>query len=77
MNKVRRAQIKAIIEALEVEKSNLEDVTEAEREAFDKLPESIQYSGRGEDMEEGIDELDEILEALGDAIDSLTDLIGG
>ena len=77
MNKVRRAQIKAIIEALEVEKSNLEDVTEAEREAFDNLPESIQYSGRGEDMEEGIDELDEILEALGDAIDSLTDLIGG
>lgn len=75
MNKQRRASLKEAVELLERAKSIIECVAEEEREAFDNLPEGIQYSERGEQMEEYADTLDEFYESIGDGIESLEEII--
>lgn len=75
MNKQRRASLKEAVELLERAKSIIEFVSEEEREAFDNLPEGIQYSERGEQMEEYADTLDEFYESIGDGIESLEEII--
>lgn len=75
MNKQRRANLKEAVELLERAKSIIECVAEEEREAFDNLPEGIQYSERGEQMEEYADTLDEFYESIGDGIESLEEII--
>lgn len=75
MNKQRRASLKEAVELLEQAKSIIECVAEEEREAFDNLPEGIQYSERGEQMEEYADTLDEFYESIGDGIESLEEII--
>lgn len=52
----------------------LEEVRDEEQEAFDNLPEGLQYSERGEMMEEAIDSLDEVVDYLDDVIPSLEDV---
>lgn len=47
MNNVRRKKISQVIE-------NLNDLALNEQEAFDNLPENIQFSERGEKMEEWV-----------------------
>lgn len=58
MNKQRRKEIQALINSLEEIKYQIEELKEQEEEAFDNLPESIQYSEKGEAMESAIDYLD-------------------
>ena len=72
MNNIRRATIKAIIDELtekfETMKSEaiekLEDIMSEEQEAYDNLPESFQYSERGEQMESGIDQIQTFIDNL-------------
>lgn len=71
MNKARRLTLSKIVENLRILQEELESVKDAEQEAFDNLPESLQYSSRGEDMEEAIDTLETAYDSLTDAIDSL------
>lgn len=71
MNKNRRNAISDIYDKLIDIQSNLECIRDEEQEAFDNLPESIQYSERGERMEEYISSLDEALDYVGYAVDSL------
>ena len=71
MNKNRRNAISDIYDKLIDIQSNLECSRDEEQEAFDNLPESIQYSERGERMEEYISSLDEALDYVGYAVDSL------
>ena len=54
MNKNRRKAIGDIYDKLIDIQSDLECIRDEEQEAFDNLPESIQYSERGERMEEYI-----------------------
>jgi len=75
MNKERRKQIEAIkglgsqIETLlEEMKSAVVAVQEAEQEAFDNLPEAIQYGERGDKAQTAID-------ALGNADSELDDIV--
>jgi ATP-dependent helicase/DNAse subunit B len=75
MNKLRRKELTRIIEKLErlealrLEiKDELEAVLEEEQEAFDNLPESLQESERGQQMQEYIDAMDGALDEL-DAYD--------
>lgn len=71
MNKNRRNAISDIYDKLIDIQSDLESIRDEEQEAFDNLPESIQYSERGERMEEYISSLDEALDYVGYAVDSL------
>lgn len=74
MNKARRASLKLALTKIEtltacIEeiKEDLQNVLDEEEEAYENLPESIQGSERGEQMQEYI-------EALEAAIDSLDEL---
>ena len=52
----------------------LEEVRDEEQDAFDNLPEGLQYSERGELMEEAVNNLDEIIDYLDDVLSSLEDV---
>ena len=66
MNKARRASLKLALSKIEtltayIEeiKEDLQSVLDEEEEAYENLPESIQGSEKGEQMQEYIDSLDE------------------
>lgn len=61
MNKARRKELTEIINLIEEARERLEAVKDEEQEAFDNLPESFQYSERGETMEEYINAMDDFL----------------
>lgn len=71
MNKIRRKTLRAIITKLE-ELENLkteieemlEQVMDEEQEALDNMPESLQESERGQQMQEYIDTMDSVLSDL-------------
>lgn len=71
MNKDRRKAIGNIYDKLIDIQSDLECIRDEEQEAFDNLPESIQYSERGERMEEYISSLEEALDYVDYAVESL------
>ena len=64
MNKQRRKEIAKAIALIEDAREILECVLCEEQEAFDNMPESLQYSERGEAMEEYISTIEEFLEYL-------------
>lgn len=71
MNKIRRKELARIVakletlEALRLEiKEELEAVHEEEQEAFDNLPESLQESERGQQMQECLDAMENALDDL-------------
>ena len=71
MNKARRKELAQIVakleelEALHLEiKEELEAVRDEEQEALDNLPESLQESERGEQMQEYIDAMESALDDL-------------
>ena len=66
MNNQRRKQIQKALNLLAEAKDILEEVMNAEQEAFDNLPESIQYSEKGEAMEDNIYNLEEFIDFLSD-----------
>lgn len=80
MNNSRRKKISKLINELEILNDNynqewlnrcvvtLEDIKNEEEEAFDNMPEGLQYSSRGMDAEAAIDYLDEALGYLEEAI---------
>ena len=55
----------------------LEYVREDEQEAFDNMPESIQFSTKGDQMQETLDLLDDVLDGFAGGVTSLlTDIVG-
>lgn len=81
MNRQRRAALKAILPQLEELKTMIETVTDdlgairdEEQEAFDNMPESLQDADRGQTMQEYIDTMEGVLDALADL--DLDDLYG-
>lgn len=77
MNKARRAKIRQHLSEIEFAQSEIESIKSDEEMAWENLPESIQYSERGDTMQEYIDKLDEVYQNLQDAIDTLYDIIEG
>jgi hypothetical protein len=67
MNKDRRKELTAIGAAILEAKDHLEAVRDAEQEAFDNLPESLQQGERGQAMEEAIGNLENTISSLEDA----------
>lgn len=87
MNKSRRKRITAAIRDLEkITKHNfidnyidfikdeIEDILWEENDAYDNMPENLQYSIRGEESSEAIDNLQEAVDLLEEAIDIINDI---
>lgn len=82
MNNERRKQLKAIAKQLGTIADNLEDqqilleqVYDDESEAFDNMPESLQESDRGIEMEEGIGTLEKQKDDLANMANDLREMI--
>lgn len=75
MNAQRRKEIAKAIALIEDAIAILDSVAEEEREAYDNLPESLQYSERGERMEECAEAIEYVSSELSEQIDSLNDAI--
>lgn len=75
MNKARRKAIDEIIDQLGMLKDQLESITEEEQEAYDNLPESIQYAEQGEAMSDTISDLDSSVSDIESIIDTLQEII--
>lgn len=78
MNNIRRISLKALIEKLneldslrEEIMSGIQDVLDEEQESYDNLPESLQYSDRGDKMQENIDSMQSVIDGL-DCLDVLS-----
>ena len=67
MNKARRKKLEEAFNLLDSAKEILEAVREEEQEAYENLPESLQNSGKGEDMQNYIEMLEEAANYLDDA----------
>lgn len=83
MNKLRRKRIASVINTLEnitgydlIEsaKDELEDILYEEEDAYDNMPENLQYSIRGEESSDAIDCLEEAVDSLEEALDTLNEL---
>lgn len=75
MNKQRRKELTRIYNAIESLKDDLENIMCEEQESLDNMPESLQYSERGEQMTEYIESMDNTLGCLNDALDYIDEVI--
>ena len=75
MNKARRKQLEEALGKAEELKETLDSLRDEEQEAYDNLPESIQYGERGDKMQENIDNLNYAVSNLQDCIDNLDEVI--
>ena len=74
MNKQRREFIAKSVQEIYDVIATLEAVKDEEMEAYENMPENLQYSERGETMSDNIDSLEEIIEMLMDATTTLEDM---
>lgn len=58
MNKDRREELLDVTELLSDAIDRLGEIRDDEQEAFDSMPEGLQYSSRGDAMQEALDVLD-------------------
>ena len=71
MHNPRRKEIEKITADLEAIKERIEALQEEEQDAFDNLPESIQYGERGDKMQSAIDNLEYAADNIQDCLDNL------
>lgn len=74
MNKKRRKEIENLLESISETKAKLQDLLDEEQQAFDNMPESIQESERGEEMQEIIEYMEAAIDSLEEATESLTEI---
>lgn len=77
MNNLRRKEIRKALESIEEIKTNLESISEEERESFENLPEGIQDSERGQLLEAYADAIEYAYGDLDTVISQLTDILEG
>lgn len=75
MNANRRKALQKVIELIERAKCQLEELKDQEQEAFDNMPESLQYSEIGENMDRAISYLDDSFSELESAIENINSAI--
>jgi len=71
MNKQRRKALQNILERLDEIRSDLSDVVTEEQDAFDNMPEGLQYSEKGEAIEENAQELETAVDDVSIAFDAI------
>ena len=75
MNKQRRKEIKNAIELLDGVKEQLESILFDESDYFDNMPENLQGSIRGEESENAIDIIQDVVDEIDNCIVSLNELV--
>lgn len=75
MNKERRTQIKQLTNELEDIKTKLKYISRKEEGILDNTPENLQGTDRYSESENAIDVLDEVVEDLESAIESLNEIV--
>ena len=75
MNKQRRKLINELIGKAYDLSCEIEEVLNEEQESFDNMPENLQYSERGESMQEAISSLEEAQSSIDDCKSYLESLI--
>ena len=73
MNNARRKEIEKITADSDAIKERIEALQEEEQDAFDNLPESIQYGERGDKMQSAIDNLEYPADNIQDCLDNLSE----
>ena len=74
MNKARRKELERAIEMLLAAQSIIDACMDDEQQAFDNLPDGIQYSERGEMMEEYIDNMELAISDIDIAVDDIREV---
>ena len=74
MNKKRRKEIENLRESISETKAKLQDLLDEEQQAFDNMPESIQESERGEEMQVFFVYMEAAIDSLEEATESLTEI---
>lgn len=75
MNKERRTQIKKLMNELEDVKTKLKYILRKEEGILDNTPENLQGTDRYSESENAIDVLDDVIDDLESAIESLNEII--
>ena len=75
MNKERRAQILQAAGELEDIKTKLKYISRKEEEILDNTPENLQGTDRYSESENAIDVLDDVVDDLESAIESLNEIV--
>ena len=74
MNKQRRTEITNILIELENLKTRLDSVLSEEQMVFDNMPENLQYSMRGEESQDAIDNMEGAISDLENVISQLEEI---
>lgn len=74
MNAQRRKKIQKALGLVSEARSILTEALVEEQEAYDNMPESLQYSDRGTAMEENIDNIEDAINDL-EGVEELEELI--
>ena len=75
MNKNRRKRLEKIVESLSSIMDELELIGEEEQDVYNNMPENLQYSIKGEMIEENANDIIEAKDDLSDIIDILQNVI--
>ncbi len=75
MNKERRTQIKQLTNELEDIKTKLKYISRKEEGILDNIPENLQGTDRYSESENAIDVLDDVVDDLESAIESLNEIV--
>ena len=75
MNNKRRQQLREWVRSAEDVKSQLELILSDEEEYFDMMPENLQGSMNGMNSEEAIDQMNEAIACIEEAIDTVEEIV--
>lgn len=75
MNNTRRRQVRQEIDKIRESLTELQTLQEEEQESFDNLPENLQYSEKGENMERCADELQNLIDNIEMEIDEVDNIL--
>ena len=75
MNKQRRKRLERISGELTRLYWELDEIQSEELEAFDNMPESLQYSERGLAMEEGLDLMDVWMQSIEETFNAIDEFV--
>lgn len=64
MNKYRREELSDVTDLLDEAAERLEEIRDDEQDAFDNLPDGLQYSRTGESMENAIGKMDDLIDEI-------------
>ena len=74
MKEERLKTLKRCLNMIQNAHDVLEEVRDEDQDAYDNLPEGLQYSERGDLMEEAVNNLDDAIDYLDDVLSSLEDV---